>query len=113
MIKEYELQQIDKIRHEIKMLKEINIDINNKNNKKKYDKLLNKFKNELDKKLINLEYEIEKIEDSEIRTIIRYRYQCNYSWVKIMHLMKCNTEDAPRKVLKRFLEKQKTSILSA
>ena len=112
MIKEYELQQIDKIRREIKLLKEIRIDMNNENNRKKYNKLINKFQNELDKKIINLEYEIEKIDDSEIRTIIRYKYQCNYSWVKIMHLMNCNTEDAPRKLLKRFLEKQKMSILS-
>ena len=112
MIKEYDLQQIEKIRKEIKLLKNINIEIHNKQNRKKYNKLINKFQYDLEKKLINLEYEIQKINDSDIRKIIRYKYELNYSWVKIMHLMNFKCEEVARLRLKRFLNKKQECTFS-
>ena len=58
-------------------------------------------------KLINkLEYELNYIEDkdSEIRQIIRYKYEDNMSWVQIMFEMKYNSESVARMKLERFLE---------
>lgn len=109
MIKEYDLQQIDKIRKEIKLLKNINIEIHNKQNRKKYNKLINKFQYDLEKKLINLEYEIQKIEDSDIRTIIRYRYVQRLNYIQIAHKMNENgrkiySADSIRMQLKRFIK---------
>lgn len=58
-------------------------------------------------KLINkLEYELNYIEDkdSEIRQIIRYKYEDNMSWVQIMFEMGYNSESVARMKLERFLE---------
>lgn len=67
-----------------------------KNKERKLDKLINK-----------LEYELNYIEDkdSEIREIIRHRYEDNMSWVQIMFKMGYNNEDTARKKIERFLEK--------
>lgn len=57
-------------------------------------------------KLINkIEYELNYISNSEIRRIIRYRYEDNLSWLQIMHEMNYNSEEAARIQLKRFFEK--------
>jgi hypothetical protein len=78
----------------------------NKRNLNKYKKIIKSRQYELEKALIHLEYELNNIEDSELRRIIRYRYKDNYSWVKIMHIMNFESEEAPRLRLKRFLEKK-------
>ena len=75
-------------------------------NVNKYKKLIKSRKYELEKAINQLEYELNKIEDSELRMIIRYKYEDNYSWVKIMHLMGFDSEETPRLRLKRFLEKK-------
>ena len=59
----------------------------------------------LDKMRLQLEYELNYVEDSEIRDIIRYRYNDNKTWLQIMFLMNYNNEDTARKKLIRFLEK--------
>lgn len=77
----------------------------NSNLKYKYKKMLNDKQYKLEKSLINLEYELNYIKDSEIRDIIRYRYADNKTWLQIMFIMKYNSEEKARIKLKRFLEK--------
>lgn len=71
-----------------------------------YKKQIKSKRAKLDKLINKLEYELNYIEDSEIRQIIRHKYEDNKTWVQIMFLMKYNTEDKARKKLERFLEKQ-------
>ena len=78
----------------------------NKKQRWKLRKLIKENKRELEKKINNLEYELKKIEDSEIRQIIRYRYEDNMNWVQVMFKMGYNSEDKARKKLERFLEKK-------
>ena len=73
---------------------------------KKYRKLLKSKRDKINKLLVQIEYDLNYIEDSEIRQIIRYKYFDNFNWVKIMHLMNYNTEDKARKKIKRFFEKK-------
>lgn len=70
-----------------------------------YKKQIKSKRAKLDKLINKLEYELNYIEDSEKRQIIRYKYEDNKTWVQIMFLMKYNTEDKARKKLERFLEK--------
>lgn len=72
--------------------------------KYKYKKMLKNKQYKLEKALIKLEYELNYIEDSEIRDIIRYRYVDNKTWLQIMFLMKYNSEDKARKKLERYLK---------
>lgn len=73
---------------------------------RKYRKLLKSKRDRINKLLVQIEYELNYIEDSEIRQIIRYKYFDEYNWVKIMHLMNYNTEDKARKKIERFFEKK-------
>lgn len=73
--------------------------------KKKLRKLINESKRKLDKRINNLEYELKKIEDSEVRQIIRLRYEDNLNWIQIMFKMDYKSEEKARIKLKRFLEK--------
>lgn len=75
--------------------------------RRKYVNMLESYKNKLEKTLIQLEYEIENIQDSDIRTIIRYRYYDRLTYNQIAHRMNKTgiyTEDSIRMKLKRFLE---------
>lgn len=92
MIKKQDLKQIEYLRNEIAHLTKIN------------DSKVELFIKQLKEKLEYLENEIQKIEFSDIREIIRYRYKCNYSWVKIMHIMKFNSESTARLRLIRYLK---------
>ena len=60
----------------------------------------------IDKAIIHLEYELKKIEeeDSDIRKIIRLKYEDNLSWIQIMFKMNYNAESTARMKLDRFLE---------
>ena len=78
----------------------------------KKNKLLNIYKYKLQNFSENLlemqnsiEDNIEKIEDSALRQIMRYRYIDGYGWVKIMHLMDYTSESKARMKHDRFLEK--------
>lgn len=75
------------------------------NLKRKLKKLIKDSKRDLDKRINNLEYELKRIEDSDIRQIIRYKYEDNLSWVQIMFKMKYNSESTARTKLDRFLGK--------
>ena len=77
----------------------------NRNLKHKYRKLIKRKKYKIEKLKVQLEYELNYIEEAEIRDIIRYRYNDNKTWIQIMFLMKYNSEDKARKKLERFLQK--------
>lgn len=72
-----------------------------------YKKQIKEKRRKLDKLIIQLEYELNYIEDkdSEIRQIIRYKYEDNKTWLQIMFLMKYNSESVAKMKLKRFLGK--------
>lgn len=72
---------------------------------KKYKRMLKNKKRDLEKKITNLEYQLNYIEDSEIRQIIRYKYEDDMNWIQIMHKMNFNNTDTARKKLERFLQK--------
>lgn len=74
--------------------------------KKKIKKLIEKNSEKLDKMITNLEYELGYIEDSDIRQIIRYKYEDNLNWIQIMHKMGYKSESAARTKLNRFFEKK-------
>ena len=71
----------------------------------RYRKMIIGKKKKIEKLLRQIEYDLNYIEDSEIRQIIRYKYFDNFSWIKIMHLMNYKSEEKARIKLKRFFEK--------
>lgn len=72
-----------------------------------YKKQIKAKKRKLEKLINQLEYQLNYIEDkdSEIRQIIRYKYQDNKTWLQIMFLMKYDSENKARMKLERFLKK--------
>lgn len=72
---------------------------------KKYRKLLKSKRDKINKLLVQIEYDLNYIEDSEVRQIIRYKYFDNCSWIQIMHKMNYKSEEKARIKLKRFFEK--------
>ena len=77
----------------------------NKHIRNKYRKLIKNKEYKLGKLKNELEYNLNYIEDSEIRQIIRYKYEDNMTWVQIMFKMKYDSEENARIKLKRFLER--------
>lgn len=77
----------------------------NRNLKSKYRKMIESKSYKLDKMRLQIEYELNYIEDSEIREIIRHKYNDNMNWKQVMRKMKYNSEDTARKKLQRFLKK--------
>ena len=77
----------------------------NKNIRKKYKKQIKSKEYKLDNLKNQLEYELNYVEDSEIRRILRYRYEDDLNWVQIMHKMEYNSENVARMKLNRFFEK--------
>lgn len=79
-----------------------------KNARKTYRKQIKSKERKLDKLINKLEYELNYIEDkdSEIRQIIRHKYEDDMSWVQIMFKMGYNSEETARIKLKRFLDKR-------
>ena len=59
----------------------------------------------LDKMRLQLEYELNYVENAELRDIIRYRYNDNKTWLQIMFLMNYSSESVAKMKLKRYLEK--------
>ena len=72
---------------------------------RKYRKLLKSKRDKINKLLVQIEYDLNYIEDSEIRQIIRYKYFDNCNWIQIMHKMNYKSEEKARIKLKRFFEK--------
>jgi hypothetical protein len=85
------------------------IDTNKYKNIKKYKRILKQKEEKLQKKINQLEYELNYIEDSDLRKIIRYKYVDCMNWVQIMFEMRYKSESKARMKLKRFLcEKEKS-----
>ncbi len=76
----------------------------NKKNRQKYEKLIKNKEHKLGKLIVRLEYELNYVEKSDIRRIIRYRYEDNLNWVQIQINMQYEHEDTARKKLDRYLE---------
>lgn len=70
----------------------------------RYRKMIISKKKKIEKLLRQIEYDLNYIEDSKIRQIIRYKYFDNFSWIKIMHLMNYDSESKARMKLERFLK---------
>lgn len=70
----------------------------------RYRKMITSKKKKIEKLLRQIEYDLNYIEDSEIRQIIRYKYFDNFSWIKIMHLMNYDSESKARMKLERILK---------
>lgn len=77
-----------------------------KHSKHTYEKQIRSKEYKLEKLINQLEYELNYIsdEDSEIRRIIRHKYEDNLSWIQIMFKMKYNSESTAKMKLKRFFE---------
>ena len=77
-----------------------------KHSKYTYRKQIKSKEHKLEKLINQLEYELNYIsdEDSEIRQIIRYRYEDDLSWIQIMFKMGYKSESVAKMKLKRFLE---------
>lgn len=86
------------------------IDTSKDRNMNKYKKILEKKKDKLQKKIIQLEYELYYIEDSDLRKIIRHKYIDGMNWVQIMFEMRYDSESKARMKLKRFLEQEEKSL---
>lgn len=70
----------------------------------KYKKLIKEKQYKLEKLKNELEYNLNNIPDSEIRQIIRYKYEDDMNWVQIMFKMNYKSESTARMKLERFLK---------
>lgn len=77
----------------------------NRHLKNKYRKMIKSKEYKLDKMLVQLEYDLNHIENSEIREIIRLKYNDNKTWLQIMWEMRYNNEDVARKKITRYLNR--------
>lgn len=77
----------------------------NKHLKRKYRRMIENKKYKLEKLKVQLEYELNYVEDSKIRDIIRYKYNDSLTWVQIMFKMGYNSESKARMKLERYLKK--------
>lgn len=76
-----------------------------KNTIKKLKKMYISKNIKIDNFINHIEYELNYIQDSEIREIIRMKYEDGLSWIQIMHRRGYNSEDTPRKKIEKFFEK--------
>ncbi len=76
----------------------------NRKNRYKYDKLIRNKEHKLEKLILKLEYELNYVEESDIRQIIRYRYEDNLNWIQIMFKMDYKSESTARMKHDRYLE---------
>lgn len=70
-----------------------------------YIKMIRSKDYKIGKLIKQIEYDLNSIEDTEIRQIIRYKYEDDLNWIQIMHKMGYNSEEKARLKLKRFLQK--------
>ena len=80
------------------------IDLNRKRKLNMYENKLQTFYDKLFEEQNKIEDYIEKIPQSNIRQIFRYRYIDGFSWKQVQILMKYNHEDTARKKHDKFLE---------
>lgn len=74
--------------------------------------MLKQKQRKIDKELLRIEYELNYIEEADIREIIRYKYFDDLNWIQVMYKMrefnkngKYTSEDMVRMKLKRYFEK--------
>ena len=77
---------------------------------KKYKRMLKKKQKEIEKKMVNFEYQMHYVDDGEMKTLLRLKYIDGLTNFQIAHKMnekgnKKYTEDSVRMQIKRFLEK--------
>lgn len=77
---------------------------------KRYKKMLKNKKKELGKKILNFEYQLNSIDDAEIREMLRHKYIDGLKNYQIADVMNHNqkkeyTADAVRMKINRFFEK--------
>ncbi len=77
----------------------------NRSLKHKYRKLIKSKQYKIDKLRVQLEYELNYVQDAEIRNIIRLRYNDNKTWLQIMFEMGNSSESDARMKLERFFKK--------
>ena len=80
------------------------VDLNRKRKLHMYENKLQTFYDKLFEEQNKIEDYIEKIPQSNIRQIFRYRYIDGFNWLQIMHLMKYKSESTARMKHDRFLE---------
>lgn len=80
------------------------VDLNRKRKLNIYENKLQTFYDKLFEEQNKIEDYIEKIPQSNIRQIFRYRYIDGFNWKQIQVLMKYNHEDTARKKHDKFLE---------
>lgn len=75
-----------------------------KNTIKKLEKMLKQKQRKIDKELVRIEYELNYIEEADIREIIRLKYFDDLNWIQIMHKLEYKSESAARMKLERFFK---------
>ncbi len=73
---------------------------------KKLRKILRFKEYKIEKEIIHIEYELNYVEDSEIREIIRLKYEEGFNWIQIMHKMNYKSDSYARMKLERFFKKK-------
>lgn len=73
---------------------------------KKLRKILRLKEYKIEKEIIHIEYELNYVEDPEIREIIRLKYQEGLNWIQIMHKMNYKSDSYARMKLERFFKKK-------
>lgn len=76
-----------------------------KNTIKKYEKMIQQKQRKIEKEILRIEYELNYIEEADIRVIIRLKYFEKLNWIQVMHRMHYNSESTAKVKLKRFFEK--------
>ena len=73
-----------------------------KNTIKKLEKMIAQKQRKIDKEILHIEYELNYIEEADIREIIRLKYFDNLNWIQIMHKLGYKSESTARMKLERF-----------
>lgn len=66
--------------------------------------MLEQKQRKIDKELLRIEYELNYIEEADIREIIRLKYFDNFNWIQIMYKLNYKSESTARMKLERFFE---------
>lgn len=77
---------------------------------KKYKRIIKDKEIKLQKLINKLEYELNYIDDSELRMIIRYKYEDGLNWLQIMFKMEYKSESKARMKLERFLKNSEKNL---
>ena len=67
--------------------------------------MLEQKQRKIDKKILQIEYELNYIEEADIREIIRLKYFDNLNWIQIMYKLNYKSESTAKMKLKRIFKK--------